>query len=317
MDKLSAMATFVTVAEAGNFTRAADVLGLPKSRVSQRVADLERHLGVRLFNRTTRAMNLTEDGKAYLAKCQDILHEVEELEGALRGGALEPKGRLRVEALSSIARWVIAPKLHEFQALYPGLDIRLGGSDRVTHLLEDGIDCAIRGGQLEDAGHIARHACDVRVGLYAAPSYLRAAGPVQHPRDLVAHRRLSWFSGQRAPFAWRLEAEGEICEPDPSPGLQFDDHDVAIASCAVGAGICPGAPFAVAHLVRAGALAPVLPHWSFAPRPIHILYPSNKHLSPRVRCFVDWSLALLKSSRSVAMTPLTLAEDVGGEPPAP
>lgn len=308
MDKLSAMATFATVVEVGSFTGAADVLALPKARVSQRVSDLERHLGVRLLNRTTRTLKLTEDGQAYFAKCQLILQDIDELEGALKGGTVEPRGRLRVEALVSVARWVLAPHLHEFQARYPGISVRLGSSDRISHLLEGGIDCAIRGGYLEDSSQIARHVCDVRLGLYAAPAYLKTASVVRHPQDLTDHRRISWFAGQRTPFLWRLEAASEVFDLPEQDGLQFDDPDVAIASCVAGSGICPGAPFAVENWVRAGALVPVLPHWSFQARPIHIIYPGNKHLSARVRCFVDWALELMKASQSMRMSPLELAE---------
>lgn len=308
MDKLSAMASFAAVVEAGSFTRAADILTLPKARVSQRVSDLERHLGVRLLNRTTRALKLTEDGQAYFTKCQVILQEIEELEEALRGVTVQPRGRLRVEALVSVARWVIAPRLHEFQARYPHIAVHLGGSDRMRNLLEDGIDCAIRGGSLDDSSQIARHVCDVRLGLYAAPAYLQAAGAVHHPRELAHHRRLSWLAGQRNPFAWRLEAACEAFELAAGDGLQFDDPDVAIASCMAGSGICPGAPFAVEGWVRAGTLVPVLPHWSFQARPIHVIYPGNKHLAARVRCFVDWSMALMEASPSLRMRPLELAE---------
>ncbi|EMV8751945.1 LysR family transcriptional regulator [Escherichia coli] len=310
MDKLSAMATFATVVEAGSFTRAADVLALPKARVSQRVSDLERHLDVRLLNRTTRTLSLTEDGQAYFAKCQVILQEIDELEGALKGGTVEPRGRLRVEALVSVARWVIAPRLHEFQARYPCISVRLGSSDRIRHLLEDGIDCAIRGGHLEDSSQIARHVCDVQVGLYAAPAYLDAEGTVIHPSELVNHRRISWFPGPRNPFAWQLETVDDVYELAAQDGLQFDDPDVAIASCIAGSGICPGAPFAVESLVRAGTLVPVLPHWHFEARPIHLIYPGSRHLSTRVRCFVDWTLDLIKNSPSVGMSPLELAENL-------
>lgn len=310
MDKLSAMTTFVAVVEAGSFTRAAEVLALPKARVSQRVSDLERHLDVRLLNRTTRTLNLTEDGRVYFAKCQAVLQEIDELEGALKGGELEPRGRLRVEALVSIARWVIAPRLHEFHDRYPLISVRLGSSDRIRHLLEDGIDCAIRGGHLEDSSQIARHVCDVRVGLYAAPAYLDTVGPVNHPEALARHRRLSWFPGQRHPFAWRLESGSEVFEVTAQDGLQFDDPDVAIASSIAGGGICPGAPFAVESWVRAGALVPVLPHWSFESRPINIIYPGSRHLSARVRCFVNWAMELMKTSPSVGMSPRELAESL-------
>ncbi|SVK46915.1 transcriptional regulator, LysR family [Acinetobacter baumannii] len=309
MDKLSAMATFAAVAEAGSFTKAAAILALPKARVSQRVSDLERYLGVRLIHRTTRALRLTVDGAAYLAKCQQILQALEEVEGTLQGGVREPRGRLRVEALAAVARWVIAPHLHEFQARYPGITVRLGGSDRISHLLEEGIDCAIRGGRLEDSGQIARHVCDVSLGLYASPAYLANADRIEHPQDLAHHRRLSWFS-PREPFGWRLEMQGGAFMLPGGADLQFDDHEVAIACCLAGGGICPGAPFAVAEWVRAGKLVPVLPHWHFQARPIHLIYPSNEHLSARVRCFVDWALALMRENRSLHMSPLALAESV-------
>lgn len=307
MDKLSAMATFATVVEAGSFTKAADVLALPKARVSQRVSDLERHLDVRLLHRTTRALSLTEDGQAYYERCQAILQEIDELEGALKNCTVQPRGRLRIEVLVSVARWVIAPRLYEFKALYPDILVRLGSNDRISHLLEEGIDVAIRGGPLEDSSLIARHVCDVRFGLYAAPAYLEAEGPLHHPRELARHRLLSWFSGQRHPFAWRLEAASDAFDLSAADGLQFDDPDVAIAACMTGSGICPGSPFAVESWVRAGKLVPVLPHWSFPARPIHIIYPSNKQLSVRVRVFVEWALKLMQGSQNVWMTPQELA----------
>ena len=308
MDKLAAMTAFVQVVETGSFTKAADVLALPKARISQRVSDLERHLQIRLLHRTTRSLTLTEDGQAYFPKCQAILHDIDELESTLKGAAVEPRGKLRIAALVSVARWIIAPYLHEFQARYPHIFLQLSASDRVTHLLEEGIDCAFRGGQLEDSSHIARHIADVRFGLYASPSYFAHTAMPTHPQELVQHRRLSWFTGQRLPFAWRLETDNQHYELPSDDGLSFDDPDIAIASCMSGAGICPGAPFAVKGYVDAGALVPVLPEWSFEPRPLHILYPTNKHLSMRVRCFVEWSLELMQQNPNLPMSPLALAQ---------
>ena len=308
MDKLAAMATFAHVVQAGSFTRAAALLEPPKARVSQRVSDLERHLGVRLLQRTTRTLKLTEDGQAYFEKCQQILLDVEALEGALKGGTAAPGGRLRVDALVSIARWVIAPRLHEFQRRYPGIVLRLGSSDRISHLLEDGIDCAIRGGELADSSLVARHLCDVRLGLYAEPAYLASVGAgLRHPRDLAALQRLSWFSGRhRDAFAWQLFSGGDTFDVAPTEGAQFDDPDVAMEACMAGGGICPGAPFAVEPAVRAGRLVPVLPAWAFAPRAIHIVYPSSRHLSARVRCFADWLQDITGPASAVRMTPLAL-----------
>lgn len=306
MDKLAAMQAFAQVVETGSFTKAAELLALPKARVSQRVSDLERYLDVRLLHRTTRSLTLTEDGKAYYVKCQSILHDIDELESTLKGATSEPKGKLRVEALVSVARWILAPHLHEFQQRYPDITLQLGASDRVSHLLEDGIDCAFRGGPLEDSSHIARHVADVQFGLYAAPSYLHSAGTPQHPRELSTHSRLSWFAGQRQPLAWHLYSGKQEFEVPHHDGMQFDDPDIAMTSCIAGAGICPGSPFAVKSFVQAGLLVPVLANWHFSARPIHILYPSNKHLSKRVRCFVEWSLELIQQNPDIPMCPREL-----------
>lgn len=310
MDKLAAMMTLVTVVNAGSFTRAAKVLGLPKARISQRISDLERHLTVRLLNRTTRTLSLTEDGRAYYAKCQLILQNIDELEDALKGANAQVKGRLRVEALVSVARWILGPRLHEFQARYPMISIRLGGSDRISHLLEEGIDCAIRGGRLQDSTQIARHVCDVHLGLYAAPKYLVRTGLPEYPLQLHAHQRLSWFPGPRNAFAWDLYQADQALEVSGGEGLLFDDPDVAMASCMAGSGICPGAPFAVQQWVLSGQLVPVLPKWSFAARSIHMLYPRNKNLSARVRCFIDWALPLLQEHSALALTPLQLSQSL-------
>lgn len=310
MDKLSAMSTFAKVVETGSFTRSADALGIPKARVSQRVADLEQHLGVRLLHRTTRALRLTEDGQAYFARCQAILQEIDELEGAVKGAVAEPRGRLRVEALASVARWIIGPQLPAFRERFPRVTLRLGASDRISHLLEDGIDCAIRGGRLEDSSFVGRHAGDVLAGLYASPRHLASAPPIRNPHDLADHPRLSWFAGRRHPFEWTLHSGRRTASVAPADGLLCDDPDVAIAACIAGAGICPGAPFAVEGWVRTGRLVPVLPDWHFPARPIHVVYPDRRHLSARTRCFVEWSMDLLQSSRSLRMSPLELADSI-------
>ena len=308
MDKLTAMATFVKVVDAGSFTRAADALNLPKARVSQRISDLEQHLGVRLLNRTTRALSLTDDGAAYFDKCQVLLQQIDEMEATLNGGTATPIGRLRVDSLVSIARWVIAPRLQDFQARYPGIQLRLSSSDRISHLLEDGIDCTIRGGVLKDSSMIARHLCDIQMGLYASPDYLARVGAVATPDALAQLKRISWFSGrERNPFVWELESGLERFVVQSGDGMQFDEPDVAISACMAGSGVCPGAPFAVAGFVRSGRLVPVLPQWHFSPRPVHIVYPGSRHLSVRVRCFVNWILEVFAEPGEIQLTPSALA----------
>lgn len=301
------MSTFVAVAASGSFSRAAEVLTLPNARVSQRIADLERHLGVRLLQRTTRALHLTEEGKLYLAKCQQVLQQISDVEAMLKGGLETPNGVVRVDALTSISRWLIAPHLHLFQKQFPEVSVRLGSSDHMRNLLDDSIDCAIRSGSLKSSTHIAQHICDVQLGLYAAPAYLARHDSITHPHALKTLHCISWFSGVRNPFPWRLHHEQSTVELEPREALSFDDPDVALAACVAGSGICPSAPFAAEYWVRSGALVPVLPQWSFDIRPIHIVYTSNKQLPSRVRAFVDWIVDLMRTNPSVSMTPLELA----------
>lgn len=309
MDKLAAMETFLRVVETGSFTRAAEAMNLPKARVSQRVNDLEHLLGVRLLQRTTRTLRVTDDGRAYYAKCQCLLQELDELEGTLKGGARSPTGILRVDALVSVARWVLAPRLHEFSERHPGLTLRLASSDRISRLAEEGIDCAIRGGTLRDSTLVARRLCDVQLGLYASPTYAHTLGKVAHPQDLATAKRLTWFNGRpQEAFGWPLLHGKERFELNPMQGMQFDDPDVAMTACITGGGICPGAPFAVQHWVYSGELVSILPDWHFPGRPISLVYPSSRHLSGRVRVFADWVSEVFATDPTISLTPAALAE---------
>lgn len=295
MDKLGAMRAFVAVVDSGGFGRAADRLGLPKATVSQRVQALEAVLGVRLLQRTTRRVTPTVDGEAYHGRCLRWLAEIDEAERALRGEAERPTGVLRVELLASLARRVVAPRLPDFVERYPGIELRLGSADRVVDLLEDGVDCAVRGGVLPSSSLVARHVCDVSLGLYAAPGYLARAGTPDDPQALAAHRRLGWLDGQAGtpqPLVLR-HADGRVAAAG-APALAFDDGETCLAACAAGAGIAPAAPFAAEAALREGALVRVLPEWTAGTRPIHVVWPSRRHLAPRVRVFVDWVVGAIR-----------------------
>jgi DNA-binding transcriptional LysR family regulator len=310
MDKLTAIQTFVQIVDAGSFTRAADRLQAPKARVSQRLKDLEAALGVRLLERTTRALRLTDEGRSYHARCLQVLADLEETEQALRGRHGAPRGRLRVDALAAIARHVLAPAIGEFRQRYPGLDVHLRGSDRIGHLLEDGIDCAIRGGELPDAGHVGRTVVSVHLGLYASPACLARHGEPADPGALADVPRIGWLAQRGSGIEpWRLTREdgGAVFEVAGEPALAFDDGDTATAAAVGGAGIVVAAPFAVRALVREGALVPVLPQWEAGRRPVSILYPSSRQLSARVRCFVDWATERLRADPAMALRPRELA----------
>ncbi|MBH3424906.1 MULTISPECIES: LysR family transcriptional regulator [Pseudomonas] len=304
MDKLTAMATFVKVVQTGSFTRAAVALGLPNARISQRITDLERVLGVRLLNRTTRAQSLTEDGHIYFGKCLVILEAIEELEGSLSTDPAHFSGKVRVETLRSVAHWIIAPRLEAFYQRHPNIALSLRSSDRISNLAEEGIDCAIRGGHLEDSEMVARHVCDVKLGLYAAPQYLEEYGPIATAEDLANTRKISWFN---AKGTWRLLSKKDAMDVKARECMQFDDPEIAIQSCLAGSGVCPGAPFAVQSYVQAGTLVPILAQWHFTPRPIHIVYPTKKHLSTRVRNFAEWAFEVMQSDQGLHLAPQDLA----------
>ncbi|HEH8398711.1 TPA: LysR family transcriptional regulator [Pseudomonas aeruginosa] len=308
MDKLSAMRTFCSVIDSGSFSRAADALGLPKARVSQRISDLESDLGVRLLQRTTRAMNLTVDGAAYAERCRQILDDVDELDARMRGTVSSPQGHIRVEALTSISRWVLAPRLNEFRTRYPLIQLRLGIHDRVRNLVEDGIDCAIRGGHLEDSSLIARHVVDVAFGLYASPDYLHRFGTLNEPAVLERANLLGWFnSDSNTAKAWHLYSAGaEYCLKN-LPSLVFDDPESAVAAAIQGAGITLAPPFIVEQHVKQRKLIPILPAWQFQTQPIHIVYPTSRHLSARVRAFVEWANEVMSNDAKLHLSTMDLA----------
>jgi DNA-binding transcriptional LysR family regulator len=308
MDKLTAMHTFVQIVSAGSFTRAAERLLVPKARVSQRIQALEAVLGVRLLERTTRTLRVTDDGRAYHERCLQLLADLEETEQALRGGHARPRGLLRIDAVAAIARHVLAPALDEFGRLYPDLTVHLHSRDRISHLLEDGVDCAIRGGPLPDASHIARSAAVVHLGLYASPACLARHGAPLEPEALARIPRLGWLDQRRGGVVpWRLQRDdGSEIEVPGVPAMAFDDGDAAIAAAAGGAGVVVAAPFAVRALVGAGQLSPVLPQWEAGRRTVSVLLPSSRQLSARVRCFVDWAVERLRHDPALALRPRDL-----------
>lgn len=293
MDKLTAMTTFVTVADLGSFSRAAELLSIPNARVSQRVSDLERYLGVKLINRTTRSLKLTHEGQAYLSKCRYLLEEIELTENDLKSDIYKNSGIVRVDALTSVARWIIAPRLHEFHAMYPDITIRLSGSDYFKNILEESIDCTIRSGEMESSSLIARHLGGARLGLYTSPLYINQVGELHHPSELEKCYLISWFSNPKKPFIWQLHKHNEVFTVNKTPSLEFDDPDTSIVACLSGLGISPAADFAVAEYVKNKQLVALLPEWSFGIRQLYLVYNQNKYRSHRIRIFIDWLMSIL------------------------
>src|SRR4051812_30752352 len=196
MNKFQAMEVFVQVVDAGSFTRAADTLQLPKATVSTLVQSLEASLSAKLLHRTTRSVTVTTDGAAYYERCVRILSDVRDAEESLSRTRLSPSGRLRVDAPTGLASEILVPALPAFFERYPDIKLELGCSDRPVDLIEEGVDCAVRGGNLVDSNLVARRVGALHVATCAAPSYLARYGAPQHPRDLERHLCVNYFSSK-------------------------------------------------------------------------------------------------------------------------
>lgn len=296
MDKLTAMRTFVAVIDAGTFSSAAIALGVPKTRVSQRVQELEAALTVRLLYRTTRALSPTEEGRIYYEKCVQILEDIDATEAALGDKHEMPTGRLRVSCMSLLARSLLLPRIAEFQQLYPTLNITMSVSDRITNLNETGFDCALRGGKLESSSLISRHLGEFRFGLFAAPKWRARCGEPGHPRDMAAQHRIMLTNqkdGQTRP--WDLTGpEGMFTVTGPA-GFETDDDQAAVDAALAGAGIVLCAEFAASPYLVSGQLIRILPQWSGSGRSIYFIYPTRRFLAAKLRCFMDWSTTVIRA----------------------
>ncbi len=293
MDKFRAMEAFARVAEFGSFTKAADVLGQPKGRVTTLVQQLEESLRTRLLQRTTRRVSLTVDGHAYLQGALRLLTDVQELEGALTASVSRPSGRLRVDVPASAGRHVLALALPKFFAQYPEIQIDLGSTDRPVDLVLEGIDCVIRGGALHDETLVARKLGAFPMCTCAAPIYLNAQG---RPHTLIALREgghqavnfLSAKTGKIFDFEF-TDARGTQHTFALPHTFAANDADTHVAAVVAGLGVAqlPLTPH-VHELFLAKRLERILPDYDAGSLPLYILYPRNRHLSARTRVFVDW-----------------------------
>ena len=289
-DQLAAMRAFARVVEAGNFTRAAALLDMPKPTVTKLIQTLESHLRTKLLNRTTRRVMVTSDGAAYYERVVRLLADLDELDGSMTLSHASPKGRLRVDVSAAIAMMVIIPALPDFHARYPDIQLDLGCSDRPVDLVGENVDCVIRGGELADQSLVARRVGEMNFITCAAPAYLARHGEPAHPRDLeVNHHGVGYFgagSGRLYPFDFALN--GEAHEVRPRYLTAVNEGVAYLAAGLAGLGVFQAPEFMVREHLKSGALRHILPEWSSEPIPLHVVYPPNRHLSNKVRVFVDW-----------------------------
>lgn len=289
MDRLQAMQVFTRVVDANSFTQAANIMDLPRSTVTTTIQNLERTLKVRLLNRTTRRISLTPDGAAYYERCVQILADIEDMDASFREVTRGPSGRLRIDTPPSIGRLILVPALCDFHTRYPDIELALGMSDRQVDMVQEAVDCAIRVGELADSSMVAR-----RIGTFesitcAAPSYLARHGEPRNIDDLSNHRAVHYFSSRTGrTIDWSFMVDGKPRNLQVNGNVSVNDAEAYVQCGVNGFGLIQPSRYMVAPLLESGQLVEVLTEWTPPPMPISVVYLHNRHLSPKVRVFVDW-----------------------------
>ena len=290
MDQLAAMRAFVRVVEAGTFRQAAESMRIPKPTITKLIQGLETHVSTKLLNRTTRRVTVTPDGAAYYERVVRLLGELDELDGSMALSQAHAKGRLRVDVGSSLAVLVIIPALPDFYARYPDIQIDLGVTDRPVDLIGENVDCVIRGGTLSDQSLIAWRIAEITFATCAAPSYIARHGEPRHPAELkTGHHVVNYFhprSGRMSPLDFT--ANGETFETAGPHRIAVNDSLAYITAATAGLGIIQAPMFMLHKHIEAGRLVRILKDWTSEPLNIHVVYPPNRHLSNKLRVFVDW-----------------------------
>ncbi len=302
MDQLLALRVFVRIAESGAFSKAADSMNIPRPTVTKLVQDLERHLGTKLLNRTTRRVNVTPEGAAYYERATRLIGDLDEMDESAARARAQPRGRIRVDIGSVLANMILIPALPNFRARYPELHVDLGVSDRPIDLIGEGVDCVIRGGELADTSLVARRIADLDWVTCASPLYLDARGVPRHPSELVprepeskgkthvpGHAIVGYFSsltGRAFPLEFRRGTEQVLVQGQAV--VAVNESTAHLSALLAGVGLGQAFKFmAVPHL-ETGRLRTVLDDWSRPRQPLHVVYPSSRHLSAKLRLFVDW-----------------------------
>ncbi|SES28892.1 LysR family transcriptional regulator [Rhizobium sp. NFR03] len=297
MDQLSAMRVFVRVVETGNFTRAAATLSMPKTTVTNSVQSLEAKLKTTLLNRTTRRVIVTTDGALYYERAIQILSELDELDNSLSNSQSQPSGKLRVEMAGAFADLVVIPALCDFYQRYPQIKLDIGVGDRLVDYIAENVDCALRGGTPTDQSLIARKVGEMSMKVCAAPLYLQKYGMPREPEDLLRdHVAVGYLMAQSGRVLdLDFVSDSRSVEITPNYILSVNDARSYVNAAIGGLGVAVAPGFMINAALESGALIDVLPEWRIEPVPLYIVYPQRRHLSNKVRVFVDWLAKLMQT----------------------
>ena len=289
MDQLKAMHIFRTVAECKSFAQAAEQLDLPRPTVTNAVQSVERQLGVRLLQRTTRKVSLTAEGSVYLERCARLLGDLDDLNTLFAGARHQPTGTVRVDLPERMAHLKLIPLLPDFLRRYPGIQVHIGSNDRYVDLVGEGIDCAIRAGQLRDSSLVARPLGRMEQVNVASPAYLRQYGTPLALADLARHYNVSYSSSLTGRgLDWEYAVDGKVHTVAMRSMVSVAGASSYVDACLAGLGLIQGPRHGVEGFLQTGALVEVLPQWRPLPMPVSVVVPHGRHLSARVRVFIDW-----------------------------
>jgi DNA-binding transcriptional LysR family regulator len=284
------MSIFVRAVELGSFSAAADALGVSPQLVGKNVLALENHLGVKLLNRTTRRHHLTEIGKLYFERSQNILAEVEAADALAEQTRIVPRGKLRISAPVTFGIHILAPKIPDFLRMFPDVSVDLSLSNRLIDVIEEGYDAVFRVGELEDSGLIARRLNPYRLLICASPDYLRRYGEPKTPSDLANHECLI-FSHTGLRTHWSFDGPGGNTTVPISGRLMMDSGEALLAAAMAGHGIILQPVELLRASISSGDLLPLLPGYEVPTRPLHILHAPDRRITPKLRSFLDFAAA--------------------------
>nr|WP_218180228.1 LysR family transcriptional regulator [Pseudomonas reactans] len=290
------MKVFVRIYERSSFTLAADDLNLPRATLTHTLNQFEAWLGTRLLERSTRRVRPTLDGEAYYQRCVQLLAELEEAELAFRSVA--PKGRLRVDLHGTLAKYFVVPALPQFMARYPDIELSISEADRFVDLIAEGVDCVLRAGTLGDSALIGRRVANLRQVTCASPAYLRKYGEPKSLAELSEHRAVNYVSRTTAKlFPFEFMVDGQLQEVSIKGALSVFGAEIYSASAVAGLGIIQCPHYRMAELIEQGVMREILQETPPPLMPVSVLYPQNRHMSPRVRVFVDWLAEIFENAR--------------------
>lgn len=293
MDRFLEMRVFVRIAERGSFTLAAEDLRIPRATVTNVMKRMEQRLGVRLLERTTRSVTLTEDGREFYQRCVRLLEDMEEAESQFHHNA--PKGLLRVNIQGTLAKNFVVPALSGFIAQYPAIRLHIGEDDRLVDLVREGIDCVLRAGVLQDSLMVGRRVALLEEVTVASPAYLEKYGEPQTLDDLNGHFAVNYLSsatGRVLPLEFNVN--GDLIKVELRDLVSVNGADIYTGCAVAGMGIIQVPRYRIAKELAEDRLRIILPHLPAPPMPVSVLYPQKRYLSPRVRVFVNWISAIFQ-----------------------